>query len=298
LSALALGLSATALLKNGAAEKRLSNVEEYLTGLPEIMKFYDQEIGLELYDILRSYLAEQLALMETATVVVNTGDTMPVGTVLQTVRLNPPPNWMVANGAILSRSAYSELFQAIGERFGSGDGVLTFKIPSFYTTPELVTPNRTVVTFYSAPDYDSSYMSNSQKDAYIDYIASNPSVLTEGVVGTPAALDYLHAQISQHPVTFDDVYRRSQSSGDRFYASNMVLSFNFFSEHVLTGTEGSLSLKHKKVFNANSIHNVGVVTADPFTAASAADQALLLILGTFSEHLSQNEAKYLIKVRN
>jgi microcystin-dependent protein len=37
--------------------------------------------------------------------------------------------WLICNGAVILRSAYPELFTAIGTLFGAGDGVATFKIP-------------------------------------------------------------------------------------------------------------------------------------------------------------------------
>lgn len=41
----------------------------------------------------------------------------------------PPQGWMKANGAAVSRSAYSSLFAAIGTTFGAGDGSTTFNLP-------------------------------------------------------------------------------------------------------------------------------------------------------------------------
>lgn len=42
---------------------------------------------------------------------------------------SPPPGWLKANGAAVSRSAYSTLFSKIGAAFGGGDGVSTFNVP-------------------------------------------------------------------------------------------------------------------------------------------------------------------------
>jgi microcystin-dependent protein len=41
----------------------------------------------------------------------------------------PPDGWLECNGAAVSRSAYSELFNAIGTTFGAGNGSTTFNIP-------------------------------------------------------------------------------------------------------------------------------------------------------------------------
>jgi len=40
-----------------------------------------------------------------------------------------PDQWLVAQGADVGRQAYPELFEAIGETFGAGDGSTTFTLP-------------------------------------------------------------------------------------------------------------------------------------------------------------------------
>ncbi len=40
-----------------------------------------------------------------------------------------PSGWLKANGAAISRTAYADLYAAIGERFGNGDGFTTFNLP-------------------------------------------------------------------------------------------------------------------------------------------------------------------------
>lgn len=42
---------------------------------------------------------------------------------------NPPSGWLRANGALVSRAAYAELFAAIGTTHGEGDGSTTFQLP-------------------------------------------------------------------------------------------------------------------------------------------------------------------------
>lgn len=41
----------------------------------------------------------------------------------------PPPGWLKANGAAVSRTHYARLFAAIGTRYGAGDGKTTFNLP-------------------------------------------------------------------------------------------------------------------------------------------------------------------------
>ena len=42
-----------------------------------------------------------------------------------------PTGWLKANGGAVSRSAYANLFAAIGTTFGAGDGSTTFTLPDF-----------------------------------------------------------------------------------------------------------------------------------------------------------------------
>lgn len=51
------------------------------------------------------------------------------GAVALFARSSAPAGWLKANGAVVSRSNYSDLFAAIGTTFGAGDGSTTFNIP-------------------------------------------------------------------------------------------------------------------------------------------------------------------------
>lgn len=44
-------------------------------------------------------------------------------------RTTPPPGYLKANGAAVSRITYAALFSAIGTTFGAGDGSATFNLP-------------------------------------------------------------------------------------------------------------------------------------------------------------------------
>lgn len=53
----------------------------------------------------------------------------PAGVVATFARFSAPAGWLKANGAAVSRTAYADLFAAIGTTFGAGDGVNTFNLP-------------------------------------------------------------------------------------------------------------------------------------------------------------------------
>ena len=57
---------------------------------------------------------------------------IPIGTILPHARAfaNPPSGFLLANGAVISRTEYSELFAVIGENYGEGDGANTFALPN------------------------------------------------------------------------------------------------------------------------------------------------------------------------
>jgi len=58
-------------------------------------------------------------------------EVVPVGTVLMWAGTdaNVPTNWLLCNGAAISRSTYSDLFNSLGSGFGGGNGSTTFNIP-------------------------------------------------------------------------------------------------------------------------------------------------------------------------
>lgn len=54
---------------------------------------------------------------------------LPVGTVIYFASSSAPSGYLKANGALVSRTTYSNLFTAIGTTFGVGDGSTTFALP-------------------------------------------------------------------------------------------------------------------------------------------------------------------------
>ena len=53
----------------------------------------------------------------------------PPGTVIDYAGTSIPSGWLLCDGSAVSRSEYPDLFAAIGEAWGAGDGVTTFNIP-------------------------------------------------------------------------------------------------------------------------------------------------------------------------
>lgn len=57
------------------------------------------------------------------------GEAVKAGTVVYNTSDITKEGYLECNGALLSRSAYADLFEAIGTTYGAGDGVTTFAIP-------------------------------------------------------------------------------------------------------------------------------------------------------------------------
>ena len=53
----------------------------------------------------------------------------PVGSVQYFALSSAPAGWLKANGSLVSRTTYANLFAAIGTVFGAGDGSTTFALP-------------------------------------------------------------------------------------------------------------------------------------------------------------------------
>ncbi len=55
--------------------------------------------------------------------------TSPAGSVSYHAATTAPTGWLKANGALIDRTTYADLFAVIGETYGAGDGSTTFALP-------------------------------------------------------------------------------------------------------------------------------------------------------------------------
>lgn len=58
-----------------------------------------------------------------------TGDTLPIGSVMEWFVEETPINWLRLDGSAVSRTDYKELFALYGTYYGEGDGSTTFNLP-------------------------------------------------------------------------------------------------------------------------------------------------------------------------
>jgi microcystin-dependent protein len=61
--------------------------------------------------------------------IISFSDGIPAGVIMAWGASDAPANWLICDGAAVSRSTYASLFNAIGTTYGSGDGSTTFNLP-------------------------------------------------------------------------------------------------------------------------------------------------------------------------
>ena len=57
------------------------------------------------------------------------GSEFPIGTIVSTGGATAPTNWLLCDGAAVSRTTYIDLFTVLGTAYGVGDGSTTFNVP-------------------------------------------------------------------------------------------------------------------------------------------------------------------------
>lgn len=60
---------------------------------------------------------------------VNFNSIVPAGTIVSFGAAIAPNGWLLADGSAVSRTTYANLFEAIGDDYGGGDGTTTFNLP-------------------------------------------------------------------------------------------------------------------------------------------------------------------------
>lgn len=69
------------------------------------------------------------SLLGSGNIPVSSSSGVPAGTVIHTAAASAPTGYLKADGAVVSRSTYSDLFAAIGTLYGAGDGSTSFRLP-------------------------------------------------------------------------------------------------------------------------------------------------------------------------
>ena len=129
MSNLMLGSSSYLLGTNDTADVLLNNISPMDANQPNGLADGIIQVqtalgpGTDLVGALDN-LSERLAVQMPAD-----GRVIPPGTIVMTGRSSAPSGWLICNGDAVDRTLYAQLFAAIGETFGVGDGTTTFNLP-------------------------------------------------------------------------------------------------------------------------------------------------------------------------
>jgi microcystin-dependent protein len=97
--------------------------------LPQIPKKLQAD-NKELYDYLFG-LQQALLTKQTDDYSAVDSGSVPIGTILMYAVATAPSNYLICNGAAISRTTYNKLFAVIGTAYGTGDGTTTFNLPNY-----------------------------------------------------------------------------------------------------------------------------------------------------------------------
>ena len=129
MSNLMLGSSSYLLGTNDTADVLLNNISPMDANQPNGLADGIIQVqtalgpGTDLVGALDN-LSERLAVQMPAD-----GRVIPPGTIVMTGRATAPAGWALCDGHAEDRTLRAELFAAIGETFGAGDGTTTFNVP-------------------------------------------------------------------------------------------------------------------------------------------------------------------------
>lgn len=129
MSNLMLGSSSYLLGTNDTADVLLNNISPMDANQPNGLADGIIQVqtalgpGTDLVGALDN-LSERLAVQMPAD-----GRLIPPGTIVMSARPTAPSGWLLCNGDAVDRTLYAELYTAIGETFGMGDGTTTFNLP-------------------------------------------------------------------------------------------------------------------------------------------------------------------------
>jgi len=129
MSNLMLGSSSYLLGTNDTADVLLNNISPMDANQPNGLADGIIQVqaalgpGTDLVGALDN-LSERLAVQMPAD-----GRVIPPGTIVMTGRNTAPSGWLICNGGAVDRTLYAQLYAAIGETFGPGNGTTTFNLP-------------------------------------------------------------------------------------------------------------------------------------------------------------------------
>ena len=107
----------------------------------------------------------------------------PAGTVAWFAMTAPPVGYLIANGAAVGRETYPDLYAAIGETYGEGDGTSTFNLPNLIGRFAEGSATPGVVKEAGLPNITANQTGISKKDVAIDGAAYYTDRKTDVIQG-------------------------------------------------------------------------------------------------------------------
>jgi microcystin-dependent protein len=191
-------------------------------------------------------------------------EVVPVGTVLMWAGTdaNVPTNWLLCNGAAISRSTYSDLFNSLGSGFGGGNGSTTFNIPDM--RDRFVVGAGTTYSRNGKGGSTSVTLSTAQLAAHTHTITHKHTIThTHSVSGNTAYTNPAHAhRVSVRTgVSSGNTYAQGTASG---WGSNIITAGtteDIDHRHSISFTSGASSAANTGASSAASTGSAGSGTA-------------------------------------
>ena len=118
------------MLEKPKRAKQLNNQDRQLPAtIQELINRYDLE-NKDIYKFL-DYLVDNINNKTATGEGSVSGDTLPIGAIIEWNSDIIPENWLLCNGQAVNREEYSELFEILGVAYGKGDGSTTFNLPNY-----------------------------------------------------------------------------------------------------------------------------------------------------------------------
>ena len=109
--------------------------------------------------------------------------------------------WILCDGRAVSRTDYSDLFEAIGTQYGEGDGTTTFNVPNFSCKFLYMDTTKAIGTYVEAglpdPTIDVIYRQDSTTSGVYTNLYGNDGYTGAGYSNTSGADEYMQTSLGK-----------------------------------------------------------------------------------------------------
>ena len=151
------------------------------------------------------------------------GSEFPIGTIVSTGGATAPTNWLLCDGAAVSRTTYADLFTIIGTAYGVGNGTTTFNVPDSTGTIIYATKLATRVTSADLSVGSAGSITSAMiLDGTIATADIAANAVTSAKLATGATSATYVTTLPSSPVDGQEVYYQSTTAGTGGGASNSM----------------------------------------------------------------------------